>query len=58
MNANLKNVIDSLAALYVLETKLLDLVFDKENDETLSSKYESSVFENDQEFYSQLLAVR
>lgn len=58
MNANLKNVVDSLSALYILETKLLELVFDKSSDDTISGKHISSVFENDQEFYSQLLAVR
>lgn len=57
MNANLKNVVDSLAALYILETKLLELIFDKSMDDTLPDKYVSSVFGNDQEFYTCLLAV-
>lgn len=56
MNANLKNVVNSLAVLYILETKVLELSFDKVNDKPLSVKYESAVFENEQEFYTKLLA--
>ena len=56
MNANLKNVVDSLAALQILETKVLELAFDKVKDKPLSVKYESAVFENEQEFYTKLLA--
>ena len=56
MNANLKNVVNSLAALYILETKVLELSFDKVKDKPLSVKYESAVFENEQEFYTKFLA--
>lgn len=57
MKANFRNVLNSFAALYILETKLLTKCFDKNVDNALSEKLESSLFENGQMFYTCILAI-
>lgn len=55
--ASLQNVLSALAALYVLETNMLTDTFDKRKDKTLGIGMESHVFDDQQSFYTYLLAV-
>lgn len=55
--ASLQNVLNALAALYVLETNMLTDQFNKKKDRTFGLNMESKVFDEYQKFYTCYLSA-
>lgn len=56
--ANLQNVMNAFAALYILETNMLTDEFDEIHDQPIQPKQESSLFDDGQEFYLNPVYIR
>lgn len=54
--ANLRNLFYAFAALFTLETKLMEKMF-TDKDDTVSSEMESKLFTNEVSFYTTLLSI-